>query len=396
LLAFFGGDLLASRWTTGALAATHLLVVGFMLQAMCGALLQFVPVAAGGNIWRPRLVVNLVHPLLVIAAILLVAAFLSQRAPLFVAAAHSFALALGFFGVLVSLALWRTPAQGATIVALRIALIGLLVTVFLGVVLATGIARGADWPLLALTDVHAAWGLGGWALMLLAGVSYYVVPMFQLTPAYPLWLARGVPLMLMGVLLVWSLRLADFGPSERMALLLAGLAVAAVFAVETLHLQSRRRRKVSDVTMLFFRTAMLSLLLLLLSVVCFFMLPELWNDPRAAVWLGMLALVGVFVSAIGGMLYKIVPFLNWLHLQRICGLNTLPPAMNQMISERAMRRQYYWHLVALALLLSAVWLPLLARPAGLAFAVDCGWLGVNLVRAVRGYVRFRNRIRAAA
>jgi hypothetical protein len=389
LLAYLGGDMLASRWTPGALAATHLLVVGFMLQAMCGALLQFVPVAAGGNIWRPNWVAGAVHPLLIVAVTLLVAAFLSVRPVLFMAAAHVFLVTLGFFGVVVSIALWRTPAQGATIMALRIALLGLLVTMGLGATLATGLARGGDLPLLILTDVHVAWGLGGWALMLVAGVSYFVVPMFQLTPAYPLWLARGLPLLLLGVLLVWSAQFVGFGDSLRMGILLVGLGVGSAFAVETLYLQSRRRRKVSDTTLLFFRTAMLSLLAIFLSALLFAMRPDFWDDPRAAVWIGMLALVGVFVSAIQGMLYKIMPFLNWLHLQRLCGLNMLPPTMNQMIPERAMRRQYYAHLLGLALLLLAVWLPVLARPAGLVFAADCVWLGVNLLMAVRVYRRFK-------
>lgn len=396
LLTFSGGDLLASRWTSGALAATHLLVVGFMLQAMCGALMQFVPVAAGGNIWRPRLVAGVVHPLLLVSAVLLVSAFLSQRGGLFIAAAHGFALALGFYGVVVGSALWRTPARGATIIALRIALLGLLVTMTLGVVLATGIARGASLPLLTLTDVHAAWGLGGWALVLLAGVSYFVVPMFQLTPAYPAWLARGLPLLLLALLLIWSVLLLGLGERGRLWAFLGGLGVAALFGATTLYLQYRRRRKVSDTTLLFFRTAMLSLLALLLSALLFALTPDWQGDPRLAVWLGVLALVGVFVSAISGMLYKIMPFLNWLHLQRLCGLNTLPPTMNQMIPEPAMRWQFHVHLAALALLLASVWLPVLARPAGLLFAVDCAWLGVNLANAVRAYLRFKNRIRAAA
>ncbi len=396
LLFIQGGEMLASRWTPGALAGTHLLVVGFLLQAMCGALLQFVPVAAGGNIWRPRLVAAVVHPLLIAAAVLLVWAFLSQQSILFMVAAHGFVLALGCFGAVVSLALWRTPARGPTIVALRMAVLGLLVTMGLGVTLATGIARGANWPLLTLTDVHAAWGLGGWALILLAGVSYFVVPMFQLTPSYPAWLARSLPLVMLAVLLLWSVELLGLGGGNRMALFLGGLGLSGIFAAETLHLQSHRRRKVSDTTLMFFRTAMLSLLGVLLSAVVFAMLPALQLDPRAAVWLGLLVVVGVFVSAINGMLYKIVPFLNWLHLQNLCGLHALPPTMNQMIPEKAMRRQFYAHLVALVLLLAAVWLPVLARPAGLAFAMSCGWLGVNLVAALRVYWRFRNRIRAAA
>lgn len=389
LLAWQGGDMLATRWMPALLAATHLLVAGFMLQAMCGAMMQFVPVAAGGNIWRPRLVAGIVHPLLIVAVCLLVAAFLSYAPALFIAAAHVFVLALGLFGIVVGIAIWRTPARGPTIVALRIAVIGLMVTVALGATLATGLARGAAWPLLTLTDIHAGWGLGGWALVLLAGVSYFVVPMFQLTPTYPAWLARGVPLLLLLILLPWSLQLLGFQAGLRLSVLLAGLAVAGAFAAATLHLQRRRRRKVKDTTLLFFRTAMLCLLAIPFSVLLFAAVPPLGDDARAAVWLGMLAVVGVFVTAIGGMLYKIVPFLSWLHLQRLGGLNVLPPTMNQMLAESAMRRQYYAHLLALGLLLAAVWLPVLARPAGLAFALSCAWLGLNLAGAVRVYLRFK-------
>jgi hypothetical protein len=60
-----------------------------------------------------------------------------------------------------------------------------------------------------------------------------------------------------------------------------------------------------------------------------------------------------------------------------------------------MRRQFRLHLAALLLLLAAVWLPVLARPAGLLFAVSCAWLGWNLFGAVSVYLRFRNRIRAS-
>jgi hypothetical protein len=396
LLFMQGGAMLGSRWMPGTLAGTHLLVAGFMLQTMCGALLQFVPVAAGGNIWRPRLVAGVVHPLLVVAALLLATAFLTEYTVLFLAASYCFALALGIYLLVVGIALWRTPASGATIVTLRIALAGLLVTLIFGVMLASGLARGGNLPFVMLTDIHAAWGLGGWALMLLAGVAYYVVPMFQLTPAYPAWLARGVPWLLLVVLLLWTTQLFGFSDNARIALLMSGLGVAGIFAAETLHLQSRRRRKVSDSTLWFSRTAMISLLAILLSAALFAMLPTLLSDPRSAVWLGMLILAGVFVSAISGMLYKIVPFLIWLHLQRLGGLNTLPPTMNQMIAERAMRRQFFVHLGALALLLAAVWLPVLARLAGLALALDCALLGINLIVAVRVYLGFKDRIHADA
>ena len=95
LLTWFGPAALASRWSSGALAMTHLLVVDFMLQAMCGALLQFVAVAAGANIWRPQLVAAVVHPLITAGAVLLASAFVLDQPLLFLMAAAVFAVALG-------------------------------------------------------------------------------------------------------------------------------------------------------------------------------------------------------------------------------------------------------------------------------------------------------------
>ena len=76
LLLVRGGDGWASRWQVDVLVWTHLLAAGFMLQVMLGALLQFVPVATGGNIWRPRWVAAVAHPLITLAVLVLAATFL--------------------------------------------------------------------------------------------------------------------------------------------------------------------------------------------------------------------------------------------------------------------------------------------------------------------------------
>lgn len=394
LLVWVGESAVASRWTTGTLALTHLLAVGFMLQAMAGAVLQFVPVAAGGNVWRPTLVAAVVHPGLLVASVSLVIGFLSSSGLLFRFAGTLFALVVGLLVTVVGTALLRTPARGATVLSLRFAMLGLTVTVLLGATLAEGLAGSRDWPLIEFANVHAAWGLGGWALLLLAGVSYYVVPMFQLTPPYPVRFARWLPPLLLVVLLLWSLQLGGSSPPWQRLVWLAGLMLAATFAAVTLWLQQRRRRRVSDPTMLFFRGAMFCLLGILISAIMMTIFPALADDPRSAYWLGVLALPGVFVSAINGMLYKIVPFLNWLHLQRAMGLGMLPPNMKEMIPERAMAVQLWLHFIAVGLLLAAAIWPGLARVAGGVLAASCGLLGCNLICAARFYREFRDRIRA--
>jgi hypothetical protein len=407
LLAWIGSDALASRWTPAALALTHLMVAGFMLQAMCGALLQFIPVAAGGNIWRPNLVAGLVHPALVVGVLLLAAGFLAGPGPWFSAGAGLIVTALSGYVAVAGVALFRAPATGATIVALRVAVLALVVTYVLGFTLALGLRGSPGVPLLELTHVHAAWGLGGWALLLLSGVSYYVVPMFQLTPAYPAWLGRLLPWGLLTALLLWAAQLSGRSYGWQSSALLAGLLLAAAFAVVTLRLQAQRRRRVPDVTLTFFRGGMGSLLLVALALAAAIAVPPaptsvtsafmtLAAAPKWAVAIGILTFVGLFVSVITGMLYKIVPFLNWLHLQRLGGLTVLPPNMKQMIPERAMNGQMRLHFAALAsLLLAQVW-PSLTPVAGLLFAASCAWLEWNLLSGVRVYLDFRDRIRAAA
>ncbi|TAK71515.1 MAG: hypothetical protein EPO19_04865 [Betaproteobacteria bacterium] len=403
ILAWLGPAAIESRWSPGALAMTHLIVVDFMLQAMCGSLLQFVAVVAGANIWRPRLVAAVVHPLITAGAVFLATAFLLERQLLFLLAALTFATAMGLFLTVMAIALLRTPARGMSIYVLRLAVFGLLVTVVLGVILATTLGLHEElqsvWSLLTLINVHVAWGVGGWALMLVIGVSYLVVPMFQLTPAYPVWLTRLLPAGLLLVLCLWSLQLLPgMGTAQawQSGVVIAGMLLAGLFALATLWLQSRRRRRQADVTLIFWRGAMLALLGLAASWLLFEALPQLGGHARAPLWLGVLALPGVFLSVIMGMLYKIMPFLNWLHLQRQGGTAMPPPNMKQMIPERAMRGQMRLHFVALILLLAAVLWPALALPAGLAFSASCLWLEWNLIGAARLYARFRDRIRAAA
>jgi len=402
ILAFMGPDAFASRWSSGALAMTHLIVVDFMLQAMCGSLLQFVAVVAGANIWQPRLVASIVHPLITAGAIFLASAFLFEQQVLFLFAAGAFVCAMGLFLAVMGIALLRTPARGMSIHVLRVAVFGLLVTVVLGATLALtlGLQEGMhqDFSLLALINVHVAWGLGAWALMLVIGVSYLVVPMFQLTPPYPELLTRIWPAGLLAIVVLWSLQLLVNDPAEQpwqSAVALAGVLLAAFYAATTLWLQSRRRRRLSDATYLYWRIAMLSLIALAGSWIVFEIAPQVGAYERAPLWIGVLAIPGLFLSVITGMLYKIMPFLNWLHLQQQGGTTVPPPNMKQMIPEEAMLGQMRLHFLALMLLLAAVLWPKLTLPAGLVFSASCIWLEWNLVGAARVYTRHKAKIQQA-
>src|SRR3972149_3111309 len=87
LLLYYGPELLATRWSAAALAATHLITLGFIAHSIVGALMQFLPVAAGADIRQLHRAAPWLQGLLTAGTLLLVAAFLLQSAPLLKVAA---------------------------------------------------------------------------------------------------------------------------------------------------------------------------------------------------------------------------------------------------------------------------------------------------------------------
>lgn len=412
LLLWQGSVALSSRWTPATLALVHLMMAGCMLQVMSGALLQFVPVVTGGNVTRPGRLVALVHPALAVGALVLAAAFLFGHGSLFLLAAVLLGGGGTVLAVAVGVALWQATTQGPTLVNLRFAVMALLVTVSLGVLLARGMAGRMDLPMVSLANAHAVWGLGGWSLLLLAGVSCVVVPMFQMTKSYPLPAVRSVRWLVSAALATSLLPLVSRVPAGLAVLLV--FAAGTAYALTTLRLQAQRRRRVTDHVLQMFRLGMASLLaaaLLTLGVVL--LAPE---DGRWIVLIGVLVIHGLYFSTVQGMLYKIAPFLVWLHLQALPGMKggsgetsraggkaverPLPPDMNRMIPPPWARAQRGLQALTLGALAMAPWFDPAARLGGVLLVASSVLLWVALGRATGVYRRFsqavRSRIPAAA
>jgi len=386
LVAIEGPDIFASRWTPGALAVTHLITIGFMLQVMLGALIQILPVVAGANLKRPVAVARLVNVGLSVGALLLAAGFMTGMPNLLGSAAIILTLTVLLFLVAAVVALIGVPSTSPTIRGIKFALLGLAGVAGLGALLALSLAYGWSVPLMALADLHAGWGLGGWAGVLLAAMAYVVVPMFQLTPGYPARSSWWFPIFMLAMLLLWSAALlADWPWLARFGQLGAALAGIA-FAGLTLRLQGKRRRARPDVTYGYWQLGLVA------SIFALFLLSTVAVWPAAAdidgwtLTFGVLLVAGGFLPFITGMLYKIIPFLSWMHLQNGGQAKVPAPAMNKILSESEMKPQMRAYMVALVLLLAAIFFPSwLARPAGLVFALANGWLWWNLASAIRRY-----------
>lgn len=373
----------ATRWAPDAVAAVHLLTVGFMLQVMCGALLQLLPVAAGANVWRPRLIAGVVHPLLTLGAAALAAGFLGLGPFAQRAAAVLLGSGLTVFVGATAVGLLRSPAIGPTLLLLRLAVAGLAVTTALGVALAALFGWGLAWPLFPLVHAHVAWGVLGWAAMLLLAVATLVVPMFQLTPPYAVRTAQALGGALLLGVLAWSAALVVDSPALGWLGAAAGTLGVVGFAAQTLRLQAARRRKVTDATLWFWRV----------SMVCLAAAAAGWAVTRLGAegdgwrargeWMvGALLVAGAFPAAIHGMLSKIVGFLGWLHLQRVV---KRAPTMQQLMPDAPARRTLWVFTAAVALTVAAgVWAPL-AIPGGLGLALSFALEGWQLVAGLRRY-----------
>jgi hypothetical protein len=386
LMLWQGPDLFASRWTPAALALTHLITVGFMLQIMLGALLQLLPVVAGANIAQPRRVATVVHASVALGALALVAAFLTSHRTLFGLAA----LLLGG-GVLVFIAAAGRALKGvgpgqATVIGMKLALFGLGVTVSLGAMLALSLSRFIQLPMMAYTHLHVSWGLLGWGGVLLAAIAYVVVPMFQITPPYPGRLSRWAAPVTVAILLGWTtaeaLDWTTLATMLREAAALAGASLAAVTLATTL----RSKRAQRDPTQLTWQLAMVCLLAASLLWLAATTLPEIASWAGWPLLWGVLVLWGGLVSVMVGMLYKIVPFLVWLHLRRLGQGKLHAPNMNLILPNRVMWPQVALHFAALLLLMAAtVWPTGFTYAAGATVVASNGALLRNLLLALKAY-----------
>ena len=392
-----GPAALESRWSQPLLGITHLLTLGFMSMVMSGAMLQLLPVLAGAQVPKPRLTAWAIHLPLLAGTLLLSAGLYFSISVLVSLAIPPLALAFAVFLVVAIYSLARAPARNASTQAMLLALAALSLTVGLGLLLAAGLAGMSSLPMLPLIALHVGWGLLGWATLLVMGVAYQVVPMFQLTQPYPRTVTRWLGSALFALMLLWSCHLLLPQPAANWLDIAAAcglVACMATFAIITLRLQQKRRRKAPDITLQFWRIGLASLLAATVLWLAGQSSTMLADSTFYALALGTLFIIGFVMSVINGMLYKITSFLVWFHLQ-----GKLPPGkaphMKNIITDRTARWHWRAHLASLPLCLaSAIWPMPWVYAAGCALLCGGILLLVNLYRAWSIYLRAETKTTA--
>ncbi|MBY0575380.1 MAG: hypothetical protein K2P67_02140 [Gallionellaceae bacterium] len=358
LLATSNGNPFSDIHSPALLAATHCITLGFVAMTMLGAIQQILPVMIGSTMPAPAPVAWLTLLSLTLGTLLLSSGFMLGKAELLNLAWPLLGLTfLVFIGAsLVSLT--RAAARNVTKAAVLLALFALTGAITLGALLARGYATGLALDYLRLAAAHISLALGGWVMLLIVGVSYQVVPMFQITPPYPKRLTETLAPAIFAVLLI-NLAILLLEPASRWPGFIAESLfwlLSGCFAVVTLRLQNQRKRRIADATLSFFQLGMFSLLLAALFSLASFIPSTAFAQPRLLSAIAFL--LGFAMSLIQGMLYKIIPFLVWFHLFRGGPSATKVgiPNVKEVIPERWMWRHLWLHgATILAALLASGW-----------------------------------------
>jgi hypothetical protein len=389
-------ELLTNRWLPATLAFTHLLTLGVGTMVMLGALFQVLPVVSNRSVPGDQAIAPWVRRGMVWGTLALATGFLTSRGWLIGLAALLLASGFVLFVSAFGTGLVRARPAGATTVALRLAALSLVATLVLG-----GMQLSLRlWPEAGLyephqTFLHAFVGGFGWVMLLIMGVSFQVIPMFHVAPAFPRWVCRQLTLVIFtanaAVLLAWQ-------PAAALALPVT-LMAAILYASVALKVLMARKRKLVDYTVRFWQLGLSQLITAsLLTLGLIFTEGDTWRAP-VELLLGLVFALGFVLSVMLGMLQKIAPFLIYLHLQRKALANPQAvmvklPHMKALIPTERSRWQYRLQLVLLPSIYLAPWTPWMAVVAGLLLVAAFGWLGYCLWGAWRQYQWVESEIRA--
>jgi hypothetical protein len=387
-----------SHWTPALIGLTHLFTLGFMTMTMLGALFQLLPVLSGERIPGGSLLAIAVHLLMVASVLFLSAGFVFREYILLGVAAVLLTMALVGFSAAIGSKLITNIAGGDSIHAMRLAVGALLVTLGLGCYRALAYLYPLE-STLNLTMLHVSWALLGWVVILIMGISFQVIPMFQVTPDYPTGLTRFLPpVIFTGLLLLTFVQV----PAAVVGLVIVMGAALLVYAGFSLRLLQHRKRRLMDVSVRFWQLGLSCLILAVLLFWLVSLLPGVAGSAMASarglLLVGVLMIPGFACSIIMGMLQKIVPFLAFLHLQRHCSANIRAirslPNMHGFITPARSLWLLRIHVMAIAVMLGAAIYAPLTGVAGLALLLDFGWLAFLTINAALLYVRTRHSIAA--
>ena len=332
------------------------------------------PVIAGVVLETPKRRSNIVKMLLPLGIAALLGGFISHASTLFLLASVLLGGALLYISITMLSRLLRLTHHSASSKGMLFALVSLAILVLLALYLTLTYAQLTEGIyFVQIKQLHYSFGLFGWVALLIASISFQTIEMFYVTPPYPKLLSGYLPLTLFALLLLMGICL---GLDSSLIYVPQALLYSALvlFAIWTLLRLSQRKRPLADATMWFWRMGMGSLMVSMMLL-----LVDLQTGVLIVRQLAAIFFVSFALSVLFAMLYKIIPFLTWFHLNAQ-GYFTAP-MMHEVIHPKTAKKHFWIHLCMVVLFLSALWVPALIFLASLVMVLSFGWIGYQVHHA---------------
>ena len=336
------------------IAFVHLITIGFLSMVMIGAIMQMMPVIGGAVISRPVFFSSIIYILLFLGVLSILIYFLTLQNVFALFAILFLYSSLTFFSVVSLYKVLPLFFSNDSMRSFALSLLSLMILVLLGVIMLYKRVSGFSFNMLpGLLNLHIAWAFSGWIFLLVVGVSIQVIPMFYVTPEYPNIIKKWLPALVFMLLILYSS--GHFVPKNfygawSQTLIFMFSFFFGSFSLFTLIQLNRRKRKLPDYSLWFWRTSMISLFVFSITLIVY---PFQGNSSsKWTIGLPLLFIAGFAYTLVNGMLYKIVPFLTWFHLSNRGIFNI--PTMKGVVTDGQIKIQFYFHLSFLVLIAFAI------------------------------------------
>ena len=365
----------SNQYSHFAIGLIHLFTLGILSMIIFGAMQQMMPVLAGAIIKKPRLFANIVHTSLVLGTLFLSFSFILELKNLLYFGVIFLAIAFLTFFIMSIKLLFNVKFLTSTVKAMRLFSVAGLITLFLGLYLAfSHINLSFSENYYMVVFLHILFALFGFALLLIMGVSFQVIPMFYVALDFPKFIQNKMPLILF-VLLFVSAGFLYFGINFLILKIIFAILIIS-FCFYGLKSLNNRRRPVFDATLWYWK---LSLSSLIISMIIW-----LFNLFESNYILAIVFAFGFLYSLLQGMVYKIIPFLSWFHLSSK-GYFKLP-TIREFIDERYIKIHFFVHISSVIFFVLSYFLNDLIYLASILFLFSNILFFLNCLNAVKKYI----------
>lgn len=372
----FPFDEVSNEYHNVSIGLIHLFTLGILTMIIFGAMQQMMPVLAGAVVSKPKLFANIVHSSLFIGTICMSFSFILDIKQLLYIGVLFLSLSfLSFFIVCIKL-LFEVKFLTSTVKAMRLFSLSGLITFILGFYLAfSHIDSNIGENYLVFVNTHILFGLLGFAFLLIMGVSFQVIPMFYVALDFPKFVQHKVPIVLFITLFISFF--SFYFEINFLFLKFIFVVMILSFAYFALKSLNNRKRPVFDVTLWYWK---FSLICLVISMIIW-----LFDIFESNYILAICFAFGFLYSLLQGMVYKIIPFLSWFHLNSKGYF--LIPTIREFIDEKWIKLHFSLHFFSIIFFLISYFEKEFIYIAAILFLVSNILFFINALGAIKKYLK---------